>query len=308
MDAAPVEPTVSVIVCTRNRPELLHGCIASVLRGDALPAEIVVVDDSDAEDPVPATMGSARCEVRYHWARTGGLSAAENFAVREAKGDLLLFTQDDAEVDRAWLPTLSRAVVEAGPQAIVTGRVRPGHAEAEGGFVSDITTETERTVYRGRTDQDVLFALNMGMYRGVVDGVGPFDERLGPGTPFPAAEDSDYALRALDAGYAIVYEPAAVVYHRAWRGSEAFVPFRWTYGVARGGFYAKHILAGDRLVVGRLLRTLSRHLAPTPRLLLRDRRAAAGHLALSAGVLVGAARWARLHRGEGRRARPDVAR
>jgi hypothetical protein len=51
-----------------------------------------------------------------------------------------------------------------------------------------------------RVDRDPLITLNMGMHQEVVALAGGFDERLGPGTPYPAGEDNDFGFRALEAG------------------------------------------------------------------------------------------------------------
>lgn len=285
-------PPVSAVICSRNRPRLLRDCVDSVLRADQLPSELIIVDDSDAPDDFLSTLPSdGRCEIRYFWRQTTGLSSALNFAIRKARHDVLAFTQDDAEVEPEWLGQIVEALLQAGERAIVTGQVRPGGSEALGGFVSAQKVEQQRTVYRGRLDRDVLFALNMAMYRSAAEDIGPFEERLGPGTRFPASEDSDFALRALDAGYSIVYEPRAAVRHRAWRGEERYARLRWGYGFARGGFYAKYLSLRDRYMLRRLWHDLRDHLVPLPRLLVRDRREALGHLLLSCGIVAGALSW-----------------
>jgi GT2 family glycosyltransferase len=285
-------PPASGIICSRNRRQLLRDCVASVLGGDAVPSELIVVDDSDEADPQLAALGTQQgCEVRYLWRTARGLSSAMNFAIDRARHEVLAVTQDDAVVDSTWLERLVRALVAAGPRAIVTGAVLPGEPESRDGFVSAVTPQGDRVVYRERTERDVLYALNMALYRSAAHAIGPFDERLGPGTRFPASEDSDFALRAFDLGYEIVFEPAAVVRHRAWRGGEEQMRLRWGYGYARGGFYAKHLSLRDRYAARRLWHDVRDHVTPLPRLLVREPRRVPGHLALAAGLLAGAMRW-----------------
>jgi GT2 family glycosyltransferase len=290
--SATVLPETSAIICSRNRPRLLRDCVESVLRGNELPTELIIVDDSDAMDESLSTLSAdGSCEIRYYWRQATGLSSAQNFAIRKAHHDLLVFTQDDAEVEPTWFSRIVRAQLQAGPRALVTGQVRPGGSEAPMGFVSALKVQQERAVYRGRLDRDVLYALNMAMHRWAAEEIGPFDERLGPGTRFPASEDSDFAFRALEAGFSIVYEPTAAVRHRAWRGEERYAGLRWGYGFARGGFYAKYLSLRDRHMLRRLWRDLRNHLMPLPRLAVRDRRTASGHLLLSCGIVAGAMCW-----------------
>jgi GT2 family glycosyltransferase len=292
MAAEPNRPPVTAIICSRDRPELLRDCVEAVLSGDEVPDELVIVDDSDLKNEFLANLSPASsCDLRYIWRHGRGLSSATNLAISSARHEILVFTQDDAVVDPNWLAVIVEALREVGPRSIVTGQVQPGEAEVGGGFAPATIVEPGRTTYRTRPPQDVLYVQNMAIYRAAAETIGPFDERLGPGTSFPGSEDSDFALRAIDAGYAIVYEPSAIVRHRAWRDQEAFVKFRWGYGFARGGFYAKHLRPRPGYIVHRLARDIRSHLIALPRLGREDRIGALGHLALVGGILCGIAYW-----------------
>ena len=122
--------------------------------------------------------------------------------------------------------------------------------------------------------------------------VGQFDERLGPGTPFPAAEDNDLGFRILEAGYRIIYEPRAVLYHRAWRTERDYVRLRWSYGRGQGGYYAKHASLKDRYMLERMVRDILCRLGQAPRRLWRkqpDKIVSDGLYVL--GVVSGAIEW-----------------
>jgi GT2 family glycosyltransferase len=291
-------PETSAILCSRDRRELLRDCVGSVLAGEQVPTELIIVDDSDEPDPFLAELTTDRpCEIRYDWRHGRGLSSAVNHAIRQARHDLLVFTQDDAVVDETWLETIVRAQLREGPMALISGNVEGGEPESEGAFVSAMTTETGPATYTEPQDRDVLYCLNMAMYRSAFDAIGPFDERLGPGTTYPASEDSDFAYRAFRTGYRIVHEPAAIVRHRAWRGEEMHARFRYGYGFARGGFYGKFIRRRDRYMTRRLWHDVRNHLTPLPRLVRTDREQAVGHLSLAAGLVAGTARWLVSERG-----------
>jgi GT2 family glycosyltransferase len=286
-------PGSTVIICSRGRPQLLRDCVQSVLNSREIPRELIIVDDSAGADPVLATLDTdGPCEIRYCWRHAKGLSSAMNFAICEAHNDVLVFTQDDAEVAPSWLENAVRSLSESGRGMIVTGQVQAGDAEMPGGFVANANVRTERMIYQGRLDRDVLYAQNMALYRSDAIRIGGFDERLGPGTPFPGSEDSDFAFRALEAGYSIVYDPSIVVRHRAWRPQEQHLRFRFGYGFARGGFYAKYIgFRGDRFMLRRLWSDVRNHLVAVPALVRKDPRRAFGHCALALGVVAGAVRW-----------------
>jgi len=285
-------PQTSLIICSRDRPRLLVELVQSVLDGDETPSEMIIVDDSETpNEPLAAMPTRGGCEIRYRWNHSRGLSRANNAGIALARYEVLVFTQDDALVTHTWFGSVVRALASGGRRTVVTGRVLPMKAEVAGGFAPSTVSDDARTIYEGRPRQDILFMQNAALYRSAADEVGPFDERLGPGTPFPAAEDNDYGLRLLNAGYRIMYVPEAVVYHRAWRGEEEYVPLRWSYGVARGGFYAKYVSLRDRYMLRRMVGDFIGHLMHGTRRLAREPRLAYGDLALALGILVGAARW-----------------
>ncbi|HZS90922.1 MAG TPA: glycosyltransferase [Chloroflexota bacterium] len=253
-------PATSLIICSRNRPQLLLESVESILQGDTVPSELIIVDQSSNPHRTLPTLTTDRpCAIRYLWTRSVGLCRANNAGIAAARHDILVFTHDDILADPAWFGTLVGALVAAGPRSVVTGKVPPTTPETPGGFAPTIKVDEAPAVYRGRVGKDVLFPLNMAMYRSAIAEVGPFDVRLGPGTPFPAAEDNDLGFRLLEAGYRIVYVPEAVLYHRAWRTERDALPLRWSYGRGQGAFYAKHLNLRDRYMLGRLRWDILRH-------------------------------------------------
>ena len=265
----------SVILASRNRPDLMADTVASILCSTPLPDEIVVVDQSDR--PHPGLPG-----VRYIWTEARGLSRANNLGTREAKHDHLVFTHDDVLVEPDWYGRMLSALLQGGPRTVVTGRVMAARESADG-FAPSLNASTTPAVYEGVNARDVIWPMSLALHRSTLEAVGGFDERLGPGTPYPAAEDNDLCRRLLEAGCRIVFEPSAVVHHRAWRPWSEQASLRYDYGRGQGAFYAKHRdlrrLTGD--VAGRLLR------------LGRSGRTPREEMAYVRGLLSAAWQWSR---------------
>jgi GT2 family glycosyltransferase len=283
-------PSSSLLICTRNRPVLLRDTIASVMKGSACPAEIVIVDQSDVCDGEIAAMSRPDCEVRYHHINKVGVSHARNTALSLARQDLLAFLDDDMLVREDWHEALISALVKFGMQTIVTGRIMP-YAEGPDGFAPSTKTSLEPEHYAGRITIDPLAAGHMALYRSAFDRIGRFDERLGPGTPFPAAEDNDFGYRALQSGCVIRYVPEAVSYHRAWRRNRDYWTLRWHYGRGQGSFYAKHFSLKDRFMLRRMGREVARRLARMPAQLFSRPWWAASDLVYTCALLSGAGEW-----------------
>jgi GT2 family glycosyltransferase len=284
-------PATSLILSTRNRPGFVSAIVTAVLASGDVPTELVVVDQSDVPHPELATpTSSGGCEIRYIWSGERGLSSSRNAGIAVARHQVLVFLDDDLIVPSTWFGTIVRALVGAGSRAMVMGQVLAGEAEAPGGFAPSTIADPEPRVYRGRVGQDVLSS-NMAGWRSMFEEVGGFDPRLGVGTHFPSSEDNDFGFRVLEAGYRIVYDPGAVLVHRAWRAPGAWIPLRWAYGRGQGAYFAKHMSLRDRYMLRRFWHDWTRHARRAPRRFLREPRLAIGDVVYAVAVLLGAAEW-----------------
>jgi GT2 family glycosyltransferase len=291
MDGSTSLPAASLIVSSRDRPRMLMELVTCVLAGDEVPDEVVVVDQS--REPHPVLSNGLDGRVRYVWSHSVGLSRSRNIGIREARHDVVAFTDDDIRIPRTWFGTLRRGLVAAGSRSVVVGRVVAGEPEVAGAFSPSgmLGGHAEHVVYAGRIGRDVIYA-NMALPRSAFDEVGLFDERLGVGARFPSSEDNDLGFRLLEAGYRIVTVPEAVVYHRAWRPPADYIPLRWRYGRGQGAYYAKHVSLRDKYMLRRFGWDVRRHLRRIPsRTLSNMRRQACGDLAYVAGLVAGAAEW-----------------
>jgi GT2 family glycosyltransferase len=316
--SAPLPPC-SLLVPTRNRRDLLRETMLSIAAGDLLPAEIVIVDQSDEPDvELPALIaracaaratdaGGEAPAVRYIASESVGLSRAINEAIGASVHEFLVCTHDDVRVEPDWLRTLLTAAVAGGADEVVTGRVLPEPGEP-GTFVPSTIERTEPAVYDApRPVYDILFPLNMAMHRSIPKRVGGFDERIGPGTPFPGAEDNEFAYRVLRAGIRIRYVPEAALYHRAWRRLDEFNALRWSYGRGQGAFLAKHATLRDRYGWVRLWRAIYRPVLRLPIRLVRVGPSAFAELANVGGILSAFAEWKWRYRGASTSAPPPAS-
>lgn len=278
---------VSVVIPTRDRPELLHDLIDSICAGECLPAEIVVADQG-SRVTLPEHRDGVR--IRHVLVPSVGLSRNRNAGIDAATNDVLVFTDDDSIVDRGWLGELCGALAAAPARTVVTGAVLPGGVE---GVTPSLTSETERVVFTGRraTGGDPLFPNNMAVPREAFEEIGLFDVRLGAGAGwFPAAEDNDFGFRLLEHGYAIEFVPSAVIRHVGARSGRELRALEWAYGRGQGAFYAKHMRFSDMHMVRRLASNVAERVVRLSGIVRGDLSAAREGIYL-AGLLVGAGAW-----------------
>lgn len=216
---------ISIIVCTRGRPQLLRRCLRSLVEDPSRRTrEILVVDNgSPAASEAVATMAAGRCRegtvVRFAVERRVGKARALNRGVRLASGELLLFTDDDVVVDPGWTDALADALGGDGVGA-AGGKTVPDWPSPPPVWM-DATMEA----VVGLVDLDVppgaplspgeVLGANMGLRADAVAAlVGPFEESLGPHGNFRPDFEEVFLLENLSPSLRIVYEPRALAHHR----------------------------------------------------------------------------------------------
>jgi GT2 family glycosyltransferase len=287
----PLEPA-TLIIPTRNRPELLVTALRSVLGAELVPDEILVVDQSAACDGAVERLAAREGRAIRHEHDSGvGVSRARNLGARLARHEVLLFIDDDVLVLHDWCRAIRSALAAAGNDAVVTGQLAATAPELPGAFAPSTTADMSARTYTEPVDVDVLYTGNVALRRSTLRAAGWFDPRLGPGSRYPAAEDNDLAHRLRVSGVRIVYEPGALVHHRAWRPASELIPLRWRYGRGQGAFLAKH-LTDPRGSTGRRLGSqLIRYGRRIARVGFERPGAAGPDVAYLLGLISGAAQW-----------------
>lgn len=198
-----VDPAVSVVVPTCERPALLARCLAALLAQDVSPEtfEVLIVDDGPTAATrrlVQAEALRARPAIRYVAAGPRrGPARARNLGWRAARGDIVAFTDDDCLPSPGWL--------RAGLAAL-----GPGVAGACGRIVVPLVgrpTDYERDATG--LEQAVFATANCFYRRAALLAVGGFDERFAK----PWREDSDVFFSLLERDGRLVRAPNAVVVH-----------------------------------------------------------------------------------------------
>ena len=223
-------PSVTIAVCTHNRPERLARCLASIraLRvPDGAPAPTVLVVDNAPPDDRTREVASGTPGVRYAREPLTGLDFARNRALAEAEGDWLAFMDDDVVADPGWLAGLTEAVAVHPDAAAVTGLVLPLVLGTEAQVMFEQSGGFRRGFrpirYQGSTlpgnpayptGAGIFGAgANMAFRRDALLALGGFDEALDTGAPLPGGGDLDIFYRVIRSGRPLVYWPSALVFH-----------------------------------------------------------------------------------------------
>ncbi len=239
-------PSLSAIICTRNRASSLQRTLEAFrkLDIDGIPFELIVADSSTDRTPevVESFKASAPFPVRRIFEPRSGLSYARNSGIHAATGSVILFTDDDCYPHPNWVRVVERLFADGIPK-VVAGRIELFNKNH---LNMCIQTSTKRDVLVSTANLiGFLQGSNFAFSRSILDRVGYFDVRLGAGARIPAAEDFDFAYRAMKAGVLVAYEPDLAVDHDHGRVTrEEGQKLGYIYKMGLGGLAAKHLLKG----------------------------------------------------------------
>lgn len=217
---------LSVIICTYNREKYIRPLLES-LAANTFPTseyEIVFVDNncSDHTPAVCQTFADAHPDIAFHYflETEQGLSAARNRGIREAKGDILLFVDDDALVEPHHLQDFAVHFRSYPDSQAVGGPVEPQYETAEPAWMTTYTKALLTSwINLGPTVCDFKkgrypIGGNMAFRSEVFRQVGLFNTALGrKGTNLMGAEEKDIFDKMYSAGMRVRYIPTPILHH-----------------------------------------------------------------------------------------------
>ncbi len=252
-------PDLSIVVVNWNVRELLRRCLESILGSDGLSvvgldtlrystggwrAEVIVVDNASADGSAAMLAQDFPSVQLIANADNRGFTRANNQGLALSRGRYVLFLNPDTELAPAALGRML-AYAEAQPQVGVIGpQLRYGDGSVQSSrrrFPTSATFFLESTIVQrwwpqnrvlsryyvlDRPDDatsqvDWVVGACMLLRRAVLEQIGGFDEGF-----FMYSEELDLCRRAVDAGWQVVYLPAAVVTHFEGKSSEQVVAAR----------------------------------------------------------------------------------
>jgi GT2 family glycosyltransferase/uncharacterized coiled-coil protein SlyX len=257
------QPLVSIVMPTRDHATVLRTCVRSIESSTTWPRwDLTVVDNGSVDGEALAYLEELKhCHRVVRDARPFNWSALNNGAVRGAKGEYLLFMNNDMEVIGAeWMEMMLEHAQRPEVGAVGARLLYPDGSVQHAGVVLGIGGAANHAFRRLPREDPGYFGLAqvvrnvsavtgacMMVRREVFDQMGGFDERL------PVAfNDIDFCLKLRKAGYLIVYTPFAELYHHesATRRSlhppedEALLRNRWCEELLDDPYYSPNLTRG----------------------------------------------------------------
>lgn len=212
---------ITVCVCTYRRPELLKSLLEDLQEqqtGGLFTYSTLVVDNDDqqsAKSVVSEFAAGRSARVEYYVEPEQNIALARNKAIEHARGDFVVFIDDDESPIRRWLLTLFEACIEHGADGVL-GPVHPRYAVTPPKWVVDGKFYDRRTYptgfvidwRKGRTGNTFL---KKEIFAGITV---PFRPE------FRTGEDQDFFRRMIERGYVFIWCNEALAY-------ETVPPIRW---------------------------------------------------------------------------------
>ena len=234
---------ISFIICTYNREKYIYECLSHVAKNTSQEDwEIVLVNNNSTDNT------AVECErfvrdykpTNYHYfvETQQGLSYARNRGIAEAKGEWLVFLDDDAMVGPDYIANLQKMIVAHPEAAAFGGQIVPFFEDGEPDWYSKWSMGFVSAIDRGDSvhifpENKYPIGANMGITREALDKVGVFNTELGrTGNNLLAGEEKDLFNRIRKAHGTILYFPNIGVKHciPGRRTTKEFVK-RLSYGI-----------------------------------------------------------------------------
>jgi len=218
------EPRASLIIATRNRVEKLAACLEAVSAIETgVPWELLVVDSASTDGTGELLKGLARksaVPMRIIQQSSPGLSLARNVGIEAARGELLIFTDDDCYVRPDIIDEYCSLFGDPN-LGFAGGRVLL-HDPTDFPLGINESNEERRFPAGSAIPCGFIHGCNLAARRSVLKEIGGFNTRLGPGTRICSAEDWELVTRIGVSGWAGGYFPGPTVrHHHGRKRSEA---------------------------------------------------------------------------------------
>lgn len=212
-------PMISVVVLLWNGEQFVDACLTALRAQNYDAYEIIVVDNASEDRSIEkAAAYEPDRLIRNEY--NAGYAGGNNVGIEAASGDIVVLLNQDTEVQTGWLSEIAATFDRDSDIGIVGCKSYfPGTSTIQhaGGVVDSVDAFTQHTghgeedteQYDELTDVQYVTGAAFAMHRRVIETIGTLDDGFNPAF----YEEIDYCFRARRAGFRVVCQPEAILYH-----------------------------------------------------------------------------------------------
>jgi len=217
---------ISVIICSYNRCESLKDTLDSLLNQEcdgSFDYEVIVVDNNSKDKTrlvVESYISKFNGRLKYIFEPKQGLSYARNRGIKESKGEIVTFTEDDVIIDKKWLCSIYSSFVNydcdvSFGKILLRWYTKPPPWLTKRFYGNLGLLNRGDDFLRIESDDYGFFGGNFSVKKAVFREIGNFNTLLGRrGYDLVSGEDTELFFRLLSANKRIYYQPRSIVYHK----------------------------------------------------------------------------------------------
>ena len=202
---------VSVIIVNFNGRKLLEDCLKSLMNIDYKNYEVIIVDNNSTDDSIEFVKRTYPSVIIIKLDKNYGFAEPNNIGAKNAKGDFLLFLNNDTIVEPNFVTELVKTFGKDSSVAICQSLLlKPnGDVDSSGDFINTLGLPYKQITKQSK-ETEILSARGASMMvrKDYFNDLGGFDEKI-----FASFEDVDLGWRAWIWGYKVVLAPNSIVYH-----------------------------------------------------------------------------------------------
>ncbi len=217
---------ISIIIPHHNNYQILNDCLKSLYKSELHDAQIIIVNNNSTDNSIEK-IANQFSDIKIVSTKINkGYAGGCNFGAKHANGELIIFLNNDTEVDKKWLTELIQLMNEKPniasiqPKIIDKNNLRAfDYAGASGGFIDKYCYPFSRgrifnTIENDNGQYDdikkIFWASGTGFItrKSIFNKIGGFDETL-----FAHMEEIDYHWRCQLNGYEVYVNPRSIIYH-----------------------------------------------------------------------------------------------
>jgi len=217
-------PKVSVIIIAKNEPRIRH-TLRSLMSQTVKAYEVLVVVDEPNDVSAEIATNTSELPIKIVHNDIPGYGGARKTGVEQASGDIVAFIDADCIADKDWIKNLvemfskSNVIVQAGKVVGIKS-------------LDEVSTVSKQPNTESPSFLRFAPTLNFAFKKQLVNVIGNFDPKFKEG-----GEDLDFCVRLRKAGYRILYNPDAKVYHLKHKYN---LQTTWRDGKSRARVFIKH--------------------------------------------------------------------